>query len=417
MRRLAVKSDSGSQNRWLNCRDVPPGPRAVLAVLHRSAPCQEGLRHLTDTEWRDALRYCDRERLTMVLREEVREAIPHAVMRDIEERATKNAARTAQFEELYRELHGRLSDAGLEFVALKGLTQEAVSGRVQYDVDLYLPPETVHAGQNALMAAGFAPIPSMESFPTDHLPALLRRTDWKWRGDYFDPELPIAVELHFRFWSEDTECLRVKGVEAFWNRRVLRPVAGIQMAVLSAVDALAYAALHLLRHLFQGSVYAFHVYELARMLEARAGDESFWADWRAAHPAELRRLACVSFRLAREWFGCPAGAAEPLPQVVTAWFDEFALSPATQPFAPNKDQLWLQLALLDSNAQRWRVLRRRLAPGNLPPRAGVARSGLASYAIYSASRLRHHASSLPRTAVSGLRLWALRERGGDRGAR
>lgn len=391
------------QNRWPNCRDLPPGPRAVLGALHLTAPWTEGLRRLTDDDWRDALDFCDRARLTLVLREIARDAMPAAARERVDQSAAKQAVRARQFEELYRELHATLTAAGLDFVALKGLAHDTTPGRVQYDIDLYLPPETVVRGQEALTQAGWIPLPDMESFATDHLPALLRRTDWKWRGDYFDPELPIAVELHFRFWDEETERLRAAGAGEFWARRTRRRIAGVEIDVLSPPDTLAFASLHLLRHVFRGSVFAFHVYELARMLAAREGDEAFWAEWRAAHPPELRRLQALAFRLAREWFGCPALGSELLPAGADRWFEQFALSPATQEFRPNKDDLWLHLMLLDSRADAWRVMRRRLLPGNLPPRAGAARTSRRAYLAYAVARLRHHALALPKTAFSGLR--------------
>src|SRR5581483_1453342 len=97
------------------------------------------------------------------------------------------------------------------FVALKGLAHPGSArtpacsletsleaARVQYDVDLYLPRTTVAEGQRLLIADGWAPAKAMESFPTDHLPVLLRENPgWEWGGDYFDPGLPVAIELHF----------------------------------------------------------------------------------------------------------------------------------------------------------------------------------------------------------------------------
>ena len=50
--------------------------------------------------------------------------------------------------------------------------------------------------------------PAMEDFPTDHLPALIRKTGWEWRGDFFDPEIPTAIELHHRFWNSQFARLR-----------------------------------------------------------------------------------------------------------------------------------------------------------------------------------------------------------------
>ncbi len=151
---------------------------------------------------------------------------------------------------------------------------------------------------------------------------------------------------------------------------------------------------------------AFHVYEIALILEARAADDAFWSEWRGRQSPELQRLGAVVFRLAHEWFGCRLPAGPELPAPCEAWFDAFALSPATQDFHPNKDQLWLHISLLDSPADAWRVARRRLVPGNLPPRAGAERAGLwKGYFSYTARRLRHHTIALPRTAISGVRFW------------
>ena len=42
--------------------------------------------------------------------------------------------------------------------------------RVQYDLDLFSPPESVHAAEAALRDLGYERIPRMEELPTDHLP-------------------------------------------------------------------------------------------------------------------------------------------------------------------------------------------------------------------------------------------------------
>ena len=63
----------------------------------------------------------------------------------------------------------------------------------------------------------------------DHLPRMIRKTGWKWREDYFDPEMPTAVELHFSFWNERVECFSAGDLTPFWARRVVREVAGLQL--------------------------------------------------------------------------------------------------------------------------------------------------------------------------------------------
>ena len=297
--------------------------------------------------------------------------------------------------------------------------------RAQSDIDLYCPRETVETARDALMAAGYRPIAGLEAFPTDHLPAMLRPTSWQWRGDFFDPEMPLAIELHFQFWNPRLERLPAEGVEAFWTRRTQwvprRPVGGADVAVLSPVDAVAYAALHLLKHVLHGDTKAFHVYEMASFLHGHADDKAFWRDWRGLHSDSLRRVQAVSFLLAEAWFGCRLAPtareeAERLPAATRVWFREFATSPAEQRFRANKDELWLHLSLLDSKLDALYVARRRLIPSNLPPpaRATSTASSSAVYAAWFAGRLRHHLVSLGTTMTSGLRWWRRTRRLGGR---
>ena len=143
-------------------------------------------------------------------------------------------------EEAYRSLAEWLGEAGLEFVALKGVTHAALFGlpaesRVQYDIDLFLPLEAVHTAQETLIAREYQPLPDMEDYPTDHLPALILKTGWQWRGDFFDTEIPLSIELHYRMWSEDIERFPAPGTSEFWARRIagsvtlrtIRPSSGV----------------------------------------------------------------------------------------------------------------------------------------------------------------------------------------------
>ena len=62
-----------------------------------------------------------------------------------------------------------------------------------------------------------------------------------------------------------------------------RTVGGADLAVLSPPDAVAYAALHLLKHVLHGDTKPFHVYEIASFLHRHAEDEAFWRQWRGLH--------------------------------------------------------------------------------------------------------------------------------------
>jgi hypothetical protein len=378
------------------------GPAAALAALHLRKACVEPLYRLTERETREALAYCDRSQLSLALGQ----AAPEFLRDELAERAEKNRTRLAIIESLYLYLHETLTGAGLEYVALKGITQLALSGirpedRVQYDVDLYLPRAQAERACELLVAEGYEAMEGMESFPTDHLPALVRRAKWEWRGDYFAADLPLAIELHFQFWNPGLERLEAPACEKFWERRTVR--AGLP--ALAAPDAIGYAGLHLLKHVLHGDTRPFHVYELGRCLHANAADEELWRSWRADHAPGLRKLEAVAFALAESWFGCDLSTAvreeiENLPAAVRTWFGEFAASPAKAEFFPNKDELWLHLSLLGSAADRFAVARRRLLPGNLP-RAGVG----AEYAGHVARRLRHHALSLLTISSSAARWW------------
>lgn len=414
----------GAANPWPGSQ-LPRGPAAVLASLHMRHPRPDTLAALDDAAWRHAAGFADSSGLTLALGRAAPHALPPWAGSHIAEAAAKNRLRLDGAEELYRALDARLRTAGVPYLALKGLAHCPDFGtpagcRVQYDIDLYVPPAFLVRAAPEVLALGFEPFAEAGRVPTDHLPPFLRRTGWEWRGDHFDPAIPLAVELHYQFWNEPVERLPVPDVEKFWERRATRAIAGIEVPVLSPPDALGYAALHVLRHVLRGSARPFHIYELAGFLERHAADHAFWQGWRALHTPPFRRLQAVTFRLAAEWFGCAVGgiaareiAALPIP--TEAWFGEFALSPASAIFHAQKDELWLHLSLLEGWRDKLAAARLRLFPVNLPGpidltpatalswRRRLAR--LYRYAAYVATRLRRHVAALPSAAWSGLRWW------------
>jgi hypothetical protein len=383
------------------------------------------LARLTDEEWRAALDYADRERLTLALRDASGSGIPGWVRDRLERNDFANRTRMAGVVATCRQIAEWLAGERLEFVFLKGLTHAALFGlpaasRVQYDIDIWLPKEDALRAQRLLMPQGYEPMPGTEELPTDHLPALAPKTGWQWRGDFFDPEIPLPLELHFQFWNRAQERFEAPGTGEFARRSVRCEVGGQWLPTLKPVDAAGYAALHVLRHVLTGSVRIFHVYEIAALLHARAGDAAFWSEWKRLHPAGLRRLEALSFRLAREWFGGETAAEveeeiEALPERARAWFEAFALSPALLTFRPNKDHLWLHLTMLDSSRDAWQVAFQRILPLRLPAAAGDAfvkdealswRDWLrwrTHWVAHAARRTWHHARALPAVAVSGLR--------------
>jgi hypothetical protein len=352
---------------------IPRGVAAALAALRfeDSVPPPA----LSDAEWARTLAFCDRAHLTLPLGAAAGAALPESVRTRIEGNLARNRERAAHLLETWDEVAAALASAGIEAAVLKGFSHwgEYTGGpatRLQYDLDLYAP-HAAAAARDAVTRLGYTPVPGMERAPTDHLPALVRQTGWRWTGDFFDPAIPFAVEVHFRLWDERTEAFPAPGLEAFWERRVERTTAGRRYLALHPADAFGYAALHALRHMLRGDLRAGHIYELAWFLHQRRADDAFWNAWRALHGPELRGLEAIAIRLAREWFGCglhPAAreAAGTLPAGVERWFARSAAAPVEALFRPNKDELALHLCLLGGLGAKARVLRRRLVPAVLP---------------------------------------------------
>jgi MFS family permease len=338
---------------------------AVLDALQFREMGQASAGHDPDLPWHEMLDFCDRSSLTLVFGAVAGDVLPDWVQAHIALNLAENTERLQRARALQNQVGEWLTAAGIQYIFLKGTTQSPhfVSDprlRAQYDLDLFCPPHDAWRAWNLFVERGYEPVEKPGAHPTDHLPAVVRKTGWEWRGgSHFDPEIPLAIEVHLQFWDERTERLRAQGVDEFWTRR-----AG---PALDTPDALAYSALHLLRHLLRGSVRACHVYEIAWFLERHSGETEFWNRWREQHPPELRRLEAIAFRLARAWFGCALGpVAEDevsgLPARVEEWFEAFAFSPLESEFHPNKDELWLHLALLDSARDKLAVVRRRLLP-------------------------------------------------------
>lgn len=260
-----------------------------------------------DHYWHDLLQFADRASLTLIFGA-LATNLPDWVKERIAVNLAENTARLNRVRALQQQVNEWLTEAEIPYIFLKGATQSPhfVADprlRAQSDVDLFCPPKYAQRAFDLFIARGYEPVEKPGAHPTDHLPALIRKTGWEWQGgSYFDPEIPLAIEVHVQFWDEQTERLRVPGLDQFWDRRQLRGVPA-----LDTPDALAYAALHLLRHLLRGSVRPCHVYEIAWFLEHHAADCPFWNRWRDLHAPELRRLEGIAFQLAHVWFGCALG--------------------------------------------------------------------------------------------------------------
>lgn len=318
------------------------------------------------------LRYSDRAGLTLHLWQRAGKrgvAAGPAIASLYEERARKNRIRLERAMAEADRLLELLAGAGLRVALLKGFALEpefveSAEDRVQYDLDFCLAPHDCQRAFDLLCSRGMHPLPGNER--ADHLPPLITRSGWQWRGDYFDPDIPLAVEMHFRLWDADFERIAVGFNGEPLERLALR--AG--RPVLHDCDQLAYHTLHLLRHLFRGSLRPAHLYECAYFLGSHPSGHRFWDSWLSSVNAPLRSLCAGGFLMAASVFGAPPASElapdiETLPRRARTWMERYAPA-AVHGDRSSKEELLLQLCFVRGWRDRAVVAARRLAPLSLP---------------------------------------------------
>ncbi len=416
----------------MSSRRIPLYAQAVIDALHFTQPSFDPIKGLSDNDWHKLINFCHRTQLAIPFALRGQDYLPPWVAERFHQNLENNAERWRRTKRAYQEVSGAFEAAGLEFVTLKGFSHAAdfvpdARLRTQYDLDLFFPPDRLLAARDVAFGLGYEPLVARDRHPVDHLPTLIRKTGWEWRGDYFDPELPLALELHFRLWDAATEGFALTGLDNFWERRRRRIFEDVEFTSLAAIDLPGYASAHALRHLLRGDSRPSHFYEIACFLQ-RNSDAGFWRNWRECHDQPLRRVQAICFAIARQWFGCslPVVAQQEIEQLkepVRAWLAAYAQTPATSIFHSTKNELWLQLSLLDPGSSRSAILLRKLIPLQLPgPVDAVHLSGDAvnwrvrlraagRYCLFLCSRTWRHAKALIPTLWYGAAwAWSRRQR-------
>ncbi len=401
----------------------------VVRALRLDSPDVQHLRSLTTSEWQALLQFTDEQHITLAFGSSTKDAQPAWVRERIDGALANNRERFRRIQTAYTEIAEALTAKDVEWTILKGFSQwpgteaDLQIRRPQYDIDLLCSPETARAAQAAVMALGYDPVTaSDDEFRADHLAQLIRRTGWRWRGDYFDPDLPPSVEIHYRLWDAEAEHLPIEGVDEFRARRQWKSVAGLSIPALDPQDGLAYSSLHLLRHLFRGDLLLWHVYELALVLDRYASDEEFWRTWQHRYDARFRALQSVAFRLAHTWFRCRTSEAvldelHHQPELVQQWFEVHGREPSRGPLFAAKSEVWLHVSLLDSRDAAVHIVRRKLLPAQKRkqhhlPHVGETNDSLklklernAQHLRFVARRAAYHLRTLPVAAIQGAAWW------------
>jgi MFS family permease len=353
---------------------------------------------------------------------------------EIDRRLDNNAARLERIKTDYSRFSDALRAIGASHLVIKGFTLwpgfvDHPRFRLQSDIDVYCPPESILIARDALIELGYEPEKGENLALADHLLSMVRKSPWKWDGNFYDPEMPISFELHHSLWNERVMRIRLSGLDQFWVRRMERQLDGITFPALSEVDTFGYAALHLMRNMLNNRPSAYQIYELARFIHLNASSQKFWADRRAIHDESLRRLEAIACLAAARCFACQLPdeiktEITCLPTAVGAWFDRFVMVLFGKQFHPTKDLVWLHTSLVESFRDKLSIVREKLIPTRLPSlemvdlldvvrpkqRGASARLGRrARFIAYLFSHLPFQLRMVPATLWSGVRFWWSRQ--------
>jgi hypothetical protein len=253
---------------------------ALLSALRFHGAHSEALQALDEPEWHELLEFCDLAHLTLPLWRNCADVLPDWVRERMERNSSDNARRFDNIKRVYLELSKALDDVQVEYLVIKGFAQypgyvEDPRLRMQSDIDIYCPSESILRARDALLNLGYQPLRGLENLPKDHLPAMIRKTGWEWRGNAFDPEMPPSIELHYCLWNKSNAHFAAEGLEDFWPRRGTRHLEDFSFPALDPVDNFGFSALHALRDLLSGDWVLHRIYEIARFLHTNAANKPF----------------------------------------------------------------------------------------------------------------------------------------------
>jgi MFS family permease len=404
---------------------IPNHVEALLAALRFRDSSSDRLDELQESQWQELLSFCDSMHMTLPLGEVCGGILPAWVRSRIEHNLADNSRRFLRVKGVYSEVTGALREANVESLVIKGFAQspdyvENPRMRAQSDIDLFCPIETVYRARDVVARLGYRPELARTDTPTYRLPVMNRESGHQWRGNSFDPEIPVGVKLHFRFWDETSTRFLPPGLDAFWPQRVGRQLEEISFLGLSPADNLGYSSLRLLKDLLRGAWTLHQVYEIAHFLHMSANNDLFWQNWQDLHDPTLRSLEAIGFRIAKNWFACDTSEQvtaeiKQLKPSIQQWFQHFSYSPLTATFRSNKDAVWLHFGLLESRRAQAAVLREKLLPSRISveqkttragrPKEGSSPQRLAQGDLQDAWPKFHHVRMLPSTFWHGLRWW------------
>jgi predicted MFS family arabinose efflux permease len=406
--RVVTKHVERSTNLGIPCYGT-----ALLEALHLTNRNHHNLAALDEAEWQKLLALSDSTQVTLLLGHYGKPFLPELIRARIEKNSLDNAERFQRLTAAVAAIAGCFASRSVEFCVLKGFTHSPDFTpdpllRAQGDIDLWCLPDQIEQAKEGLLTLGYHPFGKSKG---RHLDPMVRETEWEWRGDYFARDLPIPVDLHFSLWDEKLEYISGPDEEALWRRSITVVNRGQSMRRLDPADTLVFAVLHFMMHLLHGDLRLQRAWEIAHFLHGRSTDAAFWLRWESLYSPQVLQMQAIAFDLGRQWFGCdlpPVAQSQirALPEDVQLWLNRYGLSPIRGLFVPNKDEVWLNLCLVDSIGAKGRVFVRRLLP--MPELRKQSGANGQQRARFLLSRSCHHLRTLRSTCFRGLEWYSAR---------
>jgi len=311
--------------------------------------------------------------------------LPVILQQRLERNFRDNCKRTDAARQEFIQFNQLLQAQGIRYLNLKGLVfypdfVDSRQNRVQYDHDFLIRQEDLPRAYELFLGLGYSPLGSSAKLAAGHLPTLLRKTGWVWKGDLYDPAIPRAIELHCQLWEPDFDLIPIRSLDNVWQDSTLVRFPSLSIPVLSRKHTLLYCVLHAFRHLLRNDLRLSHLYELAFFLEHHHSNEDFWKKFFAsiAHCPRSQRAVATMFELACQVFavspvsGIQHFIDDHLSSAGDLWIRKYGWRESVHCYRQSKAPIFLHLDFVTGHSLQWAVIRRKIIPRRLPlPSFGV----------------------------------------------
>lgn len=337
-----------------------------------------------ESQWRQALAFADAAGLTLFLRASLKrrgdfQRLFRFIQQGLEQRFQDNVVRTQAVCQELIEFNRLLQAQSIRFLNLKGqiLYPDFVDqreNRLQYDHDFLVDAQDLEKAYALFLNLGYSRLSSSPKLAVGHLPTLVKKTGWEWKGNLYDPGIPRAVELHFQLWDSEFDKIPILALDDAWRNSGLTAFQSVSVPVLSREQTLLYCVLHSFRHLLRNDLRLAHLCEIGFFLHCQSTNSIFWQGFLKSilSCANSCRATATIFELARRTFD-----AEPAPMVrqfmsehlspaAAMWIEKYGVQESIHCYRRSKSAVFLHLDFAEGLVGKGVVIGRKLIPRHLP---------------------------------------------------